>query len=148
MKVLLVLLVVLLAVAVVSVVVRFFWTNDDFRFDPKSVRLEVINGCGLPRVGRAVADELLLRGYNVYGVGNCIEHYARTRVVDLRDPKGSHAIRVARSLAVRRRWWRIPLRGWLMPDTTVSLDSLRFLEAQLIVGDDFRRYFPGVVPLH
>ncbi|MEO0086322.1 MAG: LytR C-terminal domain-containing protein [candidate division WOR-3 bacterium] len=148
MKVVLVMLTALLAVAVVSVVVRFFWKNDEFRFDRGSVRLEVINGCGLPRVGRAVADELLRRGYNVYGVGNCIEHYARTRVVDLRDPKGGHAGQVARSLAIRRRWWRIPLRGWVLPDTAVSLDSLRFLEVQLVVGDDFRRFFPEVVPLH
>ncbi|MBM3322226.1 LytR family transcriptional regulator [candidate division WOR-3 bacterium] len=148
MKVLLVLLIVMLAVAAVSVAVRFFWTNNECRFDRKSVRLEVINGCGLPRVGRAVADELLNRGYNVYSVGNCIEHYARTRVVDLRDPKGSHAGKIARSLAVRKRWWRIPLRGWLMPDTAVALDSLRFLEARLVVGDDFPRYFAGAVPLH
>jgi hypothetical protein len=148
MKAVLVLLIVLLALAVVSVALRFLWAGGDFRFDPKSVRMEVINGCGLPRVGRAVADELLLRGYNVYGVGNCVEHYRRTRVVDLRDPKGGNAGRVARSLAVRRRWWRIPLRGWLMPDTTVAIDSLRFLEARLIVGDDFRDYFPTAVPLH
>ncbi len=148
MKVLLVILIVVLAAAVVSVAARFIMTNDEFRFDRKSVRLEVINGCGLPRVGRAVADELLSRGYNVYGVGNCIEHYARTRVVDLRDPKGSHAGQIARSLAVRKRWWRIPLRGWVMPDTAVALDSLRFLEVRLIVGDDFRRYFPAAVPLH
>ena len=99
-------------------------------------------------MGRAVADELLARGYNVYGVGNCIEHYARTRVVDLRDPGCGNAGKVARSLAVRRRWRRIPLRGWLVPDTTVVIDSLRFLEVRLVVGDDYRTYFPAAVPLH
>jgi hypothetical protein len=148
MRVVMIVLLVLLAGVAASVAVRFLWRSSEVRFDRQAVRMEVINGCGIQRVGRAVADDLLLRGYNVYSVGNCIEHYARTRVVDLRDPRCANAGQVARSLAVRRRWWRIPLWRWFVPDTLAAIDSTRFLEVRLVVGDDYRTYFPAAIPLH
>lgn len=143
------LLLVLLLLAVAgSVAWRFMARNDDFQFDRKSVRMEVVNACGVPRIGRAVADNLQMRGYDVYGAGNATKHFGRTTVVDLRDASGRTAGRVARSLAVTRRWWRIRVGRPAIPDTTVEIDSSRYLEVRLVVGDDYRRFFPGVVPLY
>jgi hypothetical protein len=100
------------------------------------------------RVARAVADDLQLRGYDVYGVGSTPDRYERTTVADLRDPAGTRAGNVARSLAVRRRWWRFYHGPWLVPDTTVAIDSSRFVDVRLIVGDDYQTYFPKVIPLY
>jgi len=114
----------------------------------KSLRMEVVNACGVPRVGRAVADELQMREFNVYAVRDGREHSSRTTVVDLRDPTGGNAQAVARALAVQRRWRRLPLGPKAVPETRVELDSARYLEVRLLVGDDFRRFFARVVPLH
>jgi hypothetical protein len=114
----------------------------------KSLRMEVVNGCGVPRAGRAVADELQMRGFDVYAVGDARRHVARTTVVDLRDPAGGNAEAVAQAITVQRRWRKLPLGPRTVPETRVEIDSTRYLEVRLVVGDDFRRFFPHVVPLH
>jgi len=112
------------------------------------LRMEVVNGCGTPRVGRAVADELQMRGFDVYAVRAARERSERTTVVDLRDPTGGNAHSVARALAVQRRWRKLPLGPRAVPETQVELDSSRYLEVRLVVGEDYRRFFAHVVPLY
>lgn|GEM_PF-723022 len=114
----------------------------------KSLRMEVANGCGVPRAGRAVADELQMRGFDVYAVKDYREHLSKTTVVDLRHPAGRNAQTVARALSVQRRWRKLPLGPRIVPETRVELDSARYLEVRLVVGDDFRRFFPDAVPLY
>jgi hypothetical protein len=116
--------------------------------EAKSLRMEVVNGCGTPRVGRAVADELQMRGFDVYAVKAAREHSPRTTVVDLRDPTGRNAERMARALSVQRHWRKLPLGQRAVPQTRVDLDSSRYLEVRLIVGADYRRFFADVVPLY
>ena len=114
----------------------------------KSLRMEVVNGCGTPRVGRAVADELQMRGFDVYAVSADRERSARTTVVDLRDPTGESAQAMARALSVQRRWRKLPLGPKAVPVTRVELDSARYLEVRLVVGEDYRRFFAHAVPLY
>lgn len=131
-----------------SIVWRFLARDDSEQLDHSSIRMEVLNGCGVPRAGRAVADELQARRYDVYGSGNAAKRYRRTTVIDLRDPRGANAGRVARSLKVQRRVLGMRLGRPAVPDTAVEVDSSRFLEVRIVVGDDFRRFFPSAVPLH
>jgi len=112
------------------------------------LRMEVVNGCGTPRVGRAVADELQMRGFDVYAVRTAPELSARTTVVDLRDPAGANAQEMARALSVQRRWRKLPLGPRAVPETRVELDSARYLELRLVVGEDYRRFFKDAVPLY
>jgi hypothetical protein len=119
--------------------------SDD---DAKLLRMEVANGCGTPRAGRAVADELQMRGYDIYAVRDYRERLPKTTVVDLRDPTGANARRMARALSVQRRWRKLPLGPMAVPETAVELDSSRYLEVRLVVGADYRRFFAGVVPLY
>ena len=119
--------------------------SDD---DAKLLRMEVANGCGTPRVGRAVADELQMRGYDIYAVRDYREHLSKTTVVDLRDPTGANAQVMARALSVQRRWRKLPLGPMAVPETRVELDSSRYLEVRLVVGADYRRFFADVVPLY
>ncbi len=114
----------------------------------KLLRMEVINACGTPRVGRAVAGALQMRGFDVYTVRADNKHAERTTVVDLRDPDGKNAQSLARALSVQRHWKKLPLGPRYIPDTRVQLDSARYLEVQLVVGDDYRRFFADVVPLY
>ena len=114
----------------------------------KLLRMEVVNACGTPRVGRAVADELQMRGFDVYTVRADRERFARTTVVDLRDPAGANAQSVARALSVQRRWRKLPLGPRSVPETRVALDSTRYLEVRLVVGEDYQRFFAHVVPLY
>jgi hypothetical protein len=116
--------------------------------DAKSLRMEVVNGCGTPRVGRAVADELQMRGFDVYAVRADRERSPLTTVVDLRDPTGGNAQRVARALSVQRHWRKLPLGPRAVPEARVELDSGRYLEVRLVVGADYRRFFADVVPLY
>lgn len=116
-------------------------------FDRKSVSLEVFNGCGVPRIARAVADELLRRGFDVYEIGNCDQAHEQTAVLDLRDPGGARAQAVAVELAVRRRFWGIPLREQDMPLSRVELDSSRHVDLRVVVGGDYRTFFPGLAVL-
>lgn len=116
--------------------------------DAKLLRMEVVNGCGAPRVGRAVADELQMRGYDVYAVRDDREHFSRTTVVDLRDPDGRNALTVAQALTVQRHWRKLPLGPKAVPETRVEVDSGRYLEVRLVIGDDYRRFFADVVPLY
>ena len=141
-------LVVVLLVSAGSIVWRFLARDDKLHFDVSPLRMEVQNGCGVPRVGRAVADELQVRGYDIHPAGNAPKHYRRTTVVDLRDPRGRNAGGVARSLKVQRRFWGMRLGRPALPDTAVEIDSARYLEVRIVVGDDFRRFFPNAVPLH
>ncbi|MFO7674948.1 MAG: LytR C-terminal domain-containing protein [bacterium] len=135
-----------LAVAVLFVLRRLA-APPGTGFDRKSVSLEVFNGCGAPRMARAVADELLRRGFDVYDTGNCDSVVERTAVIDLRDPSGDRAETVAAELAVGRRWWFVPLRGRLAPEARAGLDSSRFVDLRVVVGRDHGTFFPGVLAL-
>ena len=140
-------LAVLVLVAGASVTWRFL-PEEDVDTGAKSLRMEVVNGCGTPRAGRAVADELQMRGFDVYAVRADRELSAQTVVIDLRDPAGGNAQAMARALTVQRRWRKLPLGPKAVPETRVDLDSARYLEVRLVVGEDYRRFFAHVVPLY
>jgi hypothetical protein len=95
-----------------------------------------------------VADELQMRGYDIYAVRDHREHLSKTTVVDLRDPTGANAELMARALSVQRRWRKLPLGPKAVPEIRVELDSSRYLEVRLVVGADYRRFFADVVPLY
>ena len=141
-------LMLVVLVAAGSIIWRFLARDDEPVPDARSIRMEVFNGCGIPRVGRAVAEELQMRGYDVYTSGNAPKHHRRTTVLDLRDPHCRNAGKVARSLKVQHRVWGMRIGRPAVPDSGVAIDSSRFVEVRLVVGDDFRRFFPKAIPLH
>lgn len=143
-----VLLVLVLLAVGVSVAWRLLASQEEpLEIEPGAIRLVVVNGCALPRLARAIADELEARGFAVYGTGNSPEVYEHTTVVDLLDPEGGCAAKVARALSVRPRKWFLPVGRKVMPAVTVELDSARLLEVLVVVGGDHKRFFPDVVVL-
>jgi hypothetical protein len=141
------LLVVLVLAAGASIAWRLL-PEPETPDEAKLLRMEVANGCGTPRVGRAVADELQMRQFDVYTVRDYREHLSKTTVVDLHDPSGRSAEAVARALSYQPHWRRLPLGPRAVPETRVELDSTRYEQVRLIVGEDYRRFFPRVVPLY
>jgi len=140
-----------LVVLVLAIGASIAWRalpEEEAEPDVRSLRLEVVNGSGTPRAGRAVADELQMRGLDVYAVRTESRRAARTAVVDLREHDGRNAKSVARVLSVQRHWRKLPLGPRYAPDTRVEIDSARYLEVRLVVGDDYRIFFPNVVPLY
>jgi hypothetical protein len=142
------LLLAVLALAAGASITWRFLPEVESDSDAKLLRMEVANGCGTPRVGRAVADELQMRGFDIYAVRDYPEHLSQTTVVDLRDPTGANAMMMARALSVQRHWRKLPLGPKAVPQTRVQLDSSRYLEVRLVVGADYRRFFTDVVPLY
>ncbi len=145
------LVLVVVALAVGASIAWRLLPEEEMVFDStKSLKMEVVNGCGAPRVGRAVADELQMREFNVYSVRDGREHSSRTTVVDLRDPAGRNAQTMARALSVQRHWRKLPLGPRAVPETRVEIDSARYLdlEVRLVIGDDYRRFFANVVPMY
>jgi len=139
---------VVVALAAAASIAWRFLPDQETESDAMLLRMEVVNRCGTPRVGRAVADELQMRGFDVYAVSAARGRSRLTTVVDLRDPTGQNAMKVARALSVRRRWRKLPLGPRAVPETRVELDSSRYLEVRLVVGADYRRFFADVVPLY
>ena len=140
-----------LVIVVLAIGASIAWRllpEKELESDAKLLRMEVVNGCGAPRVGRAVADELQMRGFDVYAVRNDRVHSARSTVADLRDPTGRNARTMAYALSVQRHWRKLPLGPKAVPETRVELDSGRYLEVRLVIGDDYRRFFANVVPLY
>lgn len=110
--------------------------------------MKVINGTDVTRLGRAVERDLLNRGFDSYGVGDTSRHYDRTTVVDLKTPDGRNGQAVAQALAVQRYLWWIPIGRKQVPPVVVSIDSSQFIDVFVIVGDDYQKFFPGVIPIY
>lgn len=133
--------------AAASIAWRFLTREEAFEFDPSTIRVEVVNGCALPRLGRAIADDLEARGFGVYSVRSATELSERTIVVDLLDPDGGNAYKVARALSVRKRILSLPLGKRVWPEVLARVDSSRFLEVQVVAGQDYRAFFSGLAVL-
>jgi len=130
-----------------SVALRFFDKEPEVGLDPRSVQVIVVNGSGEERLGRAVQDELELRGFSVYSTATADTPYSRTTVIDLLDRNAERARQVAMLLSVKPRLWRIPLGPRRAMRVRAAVDSSRCFDYQLklVLGKDCRRFFPRVV---
>jgi hypothetical protein len=142
-----ILMLLLLAAVGVSVAVRFL-TAEQKVVDPSGLRVEVLNGCRVPRLGRAVADELQLRRFDVRRVGNVDSTYGETTLVERVDPSGSHARKIADYLGVEHRLFGLQLSSKRIPAVAVELDSSRYVDVSIIIGADYQVFLPEAVPLH
>ncbi|MGC8797467.1 MAG: LytR C-terminal domain-containing protein [candidate division WOR-3 bacterium] len=137
---------------IISLILPFYGCNSGLRQGSAvipEVKLEVVNGTDVHRLGRAVERDLLARGFDVYRVSDAESVYAQTVVVDLQDPTGTNAQAVARALGIRRK----RLIGILPPEmkiplVQVQLDSGSFYDVRIVIGRDYRQFFPQAVILY
>ncbi len=135
-----------LAAAGLSVARRFLhW--DEQPPSPPRLAIEVVNATGFDRVGRDVLLCLQARGFDARRVAGTEPVHETTTVRALRDTTLAAAHQVAAALAQRRRIWFVPVERWRRPGVALRLDSTRFADVQVVVGRDYRRFFPESVPL-
>jgi hypothetical protein len=139
---------IVLAALTVSVLWRFLVRPEPPPPDVRGIRIQVFNGCGVPRLARAVSNDMGGRGFDVYEVGNEPEHHAQTTVVDLADPAASNARKVADALSVRQKFLGLPIGRTSRPVVQVDRDTTSFFKVRLVVGEDYQLFFPDVRPLH
>jgi LytR cell envelope-related transcriptional attenuator len=91
------------------------------------LRIEVLNGCGVPRIADRFTDYLRKRGFDVVRSGN-YDAFGVTKTLVI-DRKGdlSNAVRVAKALGLSRE------RALQEPNDAFTVD------ATVIVGQDFRQ---------
>lgn len=130
-----------------SVAWRFWPRPEPWEFEVGRVRLAVVNGCGVAHLAATVSDLMQKRGYDVYEVGDTRERPEHTTVVDLRDPNGANADSIARSLAVERRIFGLPTGRLELPAVAAVPDTNRWPEVEVVLGRDYRRFFPEARPL-
>lgn len=134
-------------VAIGLSIARRFLRWDEQPPGPPQLAVEVVNATGSGQVGRDVLFCLQARGFDARRVAGTEPVGERTTVRDLRDTTLTAARSVAAALAQRRRIWFIPIERWQRPDITLRLDSTRFADVQIVVGRDYRRFFPESVLL-
>ncbi len=140
-------LLLVLSVAAGSAALRFYDREPAVNLEPRSVQIQVVNGSGEERLGRAVAEDLEVRGFSVYGAANAESLYSRTTVVDVLDRRCGRARELALMLSVKPRFWRIPLGPRRAMAVAASVDTARSVDYQLkvVLGRDYRRFFPKVL---
>ena len=126
-----VILLLAVSVYILSVLWRIvpsFLGSDE---DSRPIRVEVLNGCGIPKLARGVSWELRRLGLDVVHVGDARQHdFDRTVVVERRSEKLLNARKLALTIGCTR----------ILKD----IDSTLYLEATLIVGGDYEEFFPDL----
>lgn len=124
-------IILLLAVSVytlstVSTVLRRILRSNE-NYVP--IRVEVLNGCGVPRLATEVSWELRRLGFDVVSVGDAHQkNFAETVVIERRSDKLVNARKLASKIDCKK--------------TLKDIDSTLYLEATMIVGRDYQKLFP------
>ena len=96
--------------------------------EERLVKVEVLNGCGVPGLAKEVADFLRTKGYDVIDITNAENYdFTRTIILDRTSEKAEHALNVASTLGLEEK------------DAFSELSSGRGLDVTVIIGKDFRR---------
>jgi len=94
------------------------------------IQVEVLNGCGVPKVGERFRDYLRHEGFDVVNVANYIKYdVARTMVID-RIGNIANAKEVAKSLGINP--------GKAFP----QLNDAYFVDVTVVIGKDFNKLNP------
>lgn len=103
--------------------------------DPKSIRIEVLNGCGVPKIAMIAKIYLRNIGFDVLDIGDTTEQFKESLIVEHINEDKRHALAVAKELGISKRnvlFVKDTLQGGLYHVT-------------FILGDDYRKYIPDTV---
>jgi hypothetical protein len=123
------------------------WIVSEARPKPtlnwRDVRIKVINASGVLSAGRDVADSLTRAGFDVYGDSNNYEIRPRTRIVDRRDPGMKYAREIRNAVLVpARKLGPFTIHPRVQPEIGCEIDSLLLLECAVVLGSNYRTFFP------
>lgn len=134
-KIFLLILVIVVLGAAVSIG-YYFITRDKVKPEDNpqiSIRVEILNGCGVSGVARRAMVYLREQGYDVLSVGDSKEKFPKTIIIERRSQDNMNARTLARTLGLERS------------SVTQSLDSLSPVFVTLIIGNDYKKYLPDTV---
>lgn len=97
--------------------------------DSVPIRVEVLNGCGVPRLAKEISWELRRLGFDVVSIGDAHQKdFAQTVVIERRNENLLNARRLAKKIGCKK--------------VIKDIDSTLYLEATLIIGNDYEELFP------
>jgi hypothetical protein len=128
-KILFLLLIGAVGVAVFSVVHRFAHKKTAKPIERGSIRIQVLNGSGVDREGKRAANFLRGLGFDVWDIKDATQLFDKTKILEHTDKNRLHGLEVARVLKCREK-------------VGIELDSLLYLDVTVIVGKDYKRFFP------
>jgi uncharacterized UBP type Zn finger protein len=96
-----------------------------------SIRVEVLNGCGVDRLAIKVATILRKRGFNVVKIGDARRNdYVKTVVIERSSDDMENAKYFARRIGCKH--------------IGKDVDPALYLEITLFIGKDYKELFPDV----
>lgn len=107
--------------------------------------MEIINCSGRYEIGKEVLEALRERGFNVYDVLFDQDTLAETFVVERSDEEGKNALILARGIARRKKKGIFRKEVLIMPKIKKDINPNLFIDVSLILGRDFKIFFPEVV---
>lgn len=129
-----------ITVFILTLSVLLIATSMIFRFSSKTkkypgkanipyIRVEVLNGCGVDNLAYKVSLFLREKGFDVVEISDVKgQKVERTIVIERLDKNMSNAKRLANVIKCS--------------NITAMLDSTLFLETTLLLGKDYKKYFP------
>jgi hypothetical protein len=111
---------------VISIIQNIAKVYSGDTFEPKEIRVEILNGCGENGAAMKMRSSLIEKGYNVVSFGNAMQYnFERTLVVN-RGGNADVTDHFAKDIGCRNRITQV--------DTTAYVDVL------LILGKDYGKY--------
>ncbi|MEO0198455.1 MAG: LytR C-terminal domain-containing protein [candidate division WOR-3 bacterium] len=95
-----------------------------------NIRIEVINASGVKGLARKVTVLLREEGFDVIYYAHIDSTIEKTVVVERSDSSLTHARHLAKWLGVK--------------EVALEWDFDKISDCSLVIGTDFRRYFPGI----
>ena len=131
-KVILYILILLLTVFLISMVIMFMREDPQEIYKKNSsIRVEVLNGCGVDRLAIKVANVLRKRGFNVVKIGNASqENFEKSVVIERSNENMDNAHYFAQRIGCK--------------NIGKDIDPALYIEITLIVGKDYEKIFPDV----
>lgn len=131
-KVVLYLLILLVTVFLVSMIIMYTREDPEEIFKKNaSIRVEVLNGCGVDRLALKVANILRKRGFNVMKIGNASHaSFDESVIIERLDGNMTNANYVAKRLGCK--------------NIGKDIDPALYIEITLILGKDYKKLFPDV----
>ncbi|UCD19563.1 MAG: LytR C-terminal domain-containing protein [candidate division WOR-3 bacterium] len=131
-RILLYMLLVILGIFLVSIVLMY--TREDpqqIHRRNSTIRVEILNGCGEPRLAIKVANVLRRQSFNVVKIDNAgRSDFKETVVIERSSETGENAAYFAKRIRCK--------------NIGKDIDSALHLDVSLILGMDYLEYFPDV----
>jgi hypothetical protein len=97
----------------------------------RTIRVEVLNGCGVSGIGMKVRNFIIKRGFDVVKVGNARQQdFEETVVLERASETIINAKHFARQFGIK--------------NVGKDIDTSLYLEVTVIVGQDYIRIFRGI----